>query len=120
VLSGSAEDVGEAAVGTRVVGLAPEDEPRALAELACCLDPMLRQLSPEYRHALVKADLESVPQAALAAAAGVSLSGMKSRVQRARRQLKAVLEACCRVDLDRRGGIMGYETRTARRCDSCG
>jgi RNA polymerase sigma-70 factor, ECF subfamily len=120
VLSGSAEDVGEAAVGAGFVGLDAEDEPRALAELACCLEPMLRQLAPEYRHALVRSDLEGIPQAALATEAGVSLSGMKSRVQRARRQLKAVLEACCRIDLDRRGGIMGYESRTRNRCESCG
>jgi RNA polymerase sigma-70 factor, ECF subfamily len=47
----------------------------------------------------------------------VSLSGMKSRVQRGRRELRAVLEACCRIDLDRRGGIAAY---TVRRPDACG
>lgn len=32
-------------------------------------------------------------------------------------QLRAVLEACCRIDLDRRGGVSAY---TARHPDVCG
>ena len=39
---------------------------------------------------------------------GISLSGMKSRVQRARRDLKQLLEHCCAVALDSTGGIAGY------------
>jgi hypothetical protein len=46
----------------------------------------------------------------------VSLSAMKSRVQRGRRQLKELVEACCRVDLDRRGGIVGCEERGPGGC----
>jgi hypothetical protein len=48
------------------------------------------------------ADLEGVTQAEAARRAGVSVSGMKSRVQRARQQLRTIVEECCRVDLDRR------------------
>jgi RNA polymerase sigma-70 factor (ECF subfamily) len=36
---------------------------------------------------------------------------MKSRVQRARRQLKDLLLECCRIELDRRGGIVDYSVR---------
>jgi RNA polymerase sigma-70 factor (ECF subfamily) len=42
---------------------------------------------------------------------------MKSRVQRGRQELRAVLETCCRIDLDRRGGIAAY---AARHPDACG
>jgi RNA polymerase sigma-70 factor (ECF subfamily) len=45
---------------------------------------------------------------------------MKSRVQRGRRQLKAVLEACCRIDLDNRGGIVAYQPREPDSCTRCG
>ena len=62
-------------------------------------------------------DLQGVTQQEAALRVGVSLSGMKSRVQRGRRQLRAVLEKCCRIDLDRRGGIAAY---AARRSDGCG
>ena len=43
-----------------------------------------------------------------AADLGLSVSGMKSRVQRARRDLRELLEQCCTVELDRRGGITDY------------
>lgn len=89
-------------------------------ELAGCLAPMLRALSPEYREAVTLADLEGVSQAEAARRAGVSLSGMKSRVQRGRRQLRAALEACCRVERDRRGGIAGYDPSKTAGCGSCG
>jgi RNA polymerase sigma-70 factor (ECF subfamily) len=36
---------------------------------------------------------------------------MKSRVQRARRQLKQVLIQCCEVELDRRRSVTGYRPR---------
>ena len=116
VASGSAEDVGPAD------GIAPsadEDESAALQELASCLTPMLRQLPPAYREAITLADLEGMNQAEAAERAGVSVSGMKSRVQRGRRQLKAVLEQCCRIHLDRRGSIVAYDRRGPDSC-RCG
>jgi RNA polymerase sigma-70 factor (ECF subfamily) len=83
------------------------------------MTPMLRQLPPSYREALTLADLEGMSQAEAARRAGVSISGMKSRVQRGRRQLKAVLEECCRIQLDQRGGIVGYDRRKPGSCDPC-
>lgn len=97
-----------------------DDEHVALQELASCLAPMLRRLPPASREAITLIDLDGITQADAAARAGVSVSGMKSRVQRGRRQLKAVLDACCRVDLDRRGGIVGYEPREPDSCTRCG
>ena len=94
-----------------------DDDDAALRELAACLAPMLGQLPPAYQEAIRMVDLEGTPQQAAARQAGVSLSGMKSRVQRGRRQLREVLEACCRIDLDRRGGIAAY---TARHSTACG
>ena len=96
--------------------------PSPCANWPTCLAPMLRQLSPTYREAVILADLEGITQAEGAERLGVSVSGMKSRVQRGRRQLKAVLDACCRIDLDSRGGLVGYERRapdSCTRCDSC-
>jgi RNA polymerase sigma-70 factor, ECF subfamily len=102
-------------------GQAPveEDERTALQELAACMTPMIRQLPQAYREAITWADLEGVNQADAAERAGVSVSGMKSRIQRGRKQLKAVLEECCRVDLDRRGSIVSYDPRTSSSC-GCG
>lgn len=97
--------------------LVDEDERAALRELATCLAPMLARLSPAAREAIRLIDLEGATQHEAARRVGVSLSGMKSRVQRGRHELRAVLEACCRIDLDRRGGISAY---AARHPDTCG
>jgi RNA polymerase sigma-70 factor, ECF subfamily len=119
VLVGSVEDV-ESTAGPEQVSGDDEDESHAIAELARCLQPMMRQLSPRYREAVVRTDLDGVAQHIVAKEAGVSVSGMKSRVQRGRRQLKTALEACCRIDLDSRGGVMGYERRAGGGCGPCG
>ena len=47
------------------------------------MTPMICQLPPAYRQAVTLADLEGVNQADAAARAGISLSGMKSRVHEA-------------------------------------
>jgi RNA polymerase sigma-70 factor (ECF subfamily) len=93
-----------------------DDERGALRELAACLRPMMRQLPPAYQDAIRMAELEGVTQVEAARIAGVSVSGMKSRVQRARQQLRAIVEKCCRVDLDRRGSIRSFASRQRTAC----
>lgn len=116
-VSSDTDDPSSAAVSATLLPSGGDEESAALRELATCLEPMLRQLSPAYREALTLADIEGLSQAAAAERAGISLSGMKSRVQRGRRQLKQVLEACCRIDLDRHGAVIGFEARVK---DGCG
>jgi RNA polymerase sigma-70 factor (ECF subfamily) len=94
----------------------PEPGPVELrAELAACLEPLLARLPAIYRDALRLTDLDGLTQAAAATQTGLSTSGMKTRVQRARAQLKTLLAHCCEIELDRRGGIIGYQPRN----DSC-
>ena len=80
----------------------------ATRELSRCLQPMLDQLASAARDALVRVDVDGQTQLRAARELGLSLSGMKSRVQRARRDLKDLLEQCCVVDVDRRGGVADY------------
>ena len=93
-----------------LAGVEPDEEP-ALASLAACLHPLIAQLAPPDQEALRLIDLEGLGQADAAAQLGLSVSGMKSRVQRARRRLRAAVDACCRIELDRRGAIRDVETR---------
>jgi RNA polymerase sigma-70 factor (ECF subfamily) len=97
---------------------ASEDVGQLRTELAGCLRPMIERLSGEYRQAVVLVDLEGLTQQEAATQLGLSLSGMKSRVQRGRRQLKGMLEACCTIELDRRRGVTDYEVRD-QKCNSC-
>jgi RNA polymerase sigma-70 factor (ECF subfamily) len=91
----------------------------ARAELAACLSPILDQLAEAYRQALVLTELHGLTQVEAAARAGLSVSGMKSRVQRARKQLKDQLLLCCDVHLDARGDITGYAPHPAAACTGC-
>ena len=90
----------------------------ATRELARCLQPMLHQLPASARDALTRVDLDGQTHQQAADQLGISVSGMKSRVQRARRDLKALLEACCTVRVDRAGAVSDYQA-TAPTC-GCG
>ena len=81
----------------------------ATRELSRCLQPMIEQLPSAARDALVRVDVDGQTQLRAARDLGLSLSGMKSRVQRARRDLKGLLERCCAVEVDRRGGVTDYQ-----------
>lgn len=97
----------------------PEAEaPDLRSELAACVRPLLKRLPAIYGEALTLTELEGMTQAEAAARLRLSPSGMKSRVQRARQQLKQVLVQCCEVELDVRGGLTGYQPRRGT-CD-CG
>jgi RNA polymerase sigma-70 factor, ECF subfamily len=86
-------------------------------ELTGCLEPLLARLSPAHREALQLTDLNGLTQAEAAARLGLSTSGMKSRVQRARTQLRDLFSDCCDIHLDRRGAVIDYQPR---RGDGCG
>ncbi len=97
------------------------DAGRLRTELAACLRPMVERLPADYREAVALVELEGLTQSAAAKRLGLSVSGMKSRVQRGRRQLRDLLEACCEVQLDGRRAVAGYRVRDARRnpCGPC-
>lgn len=87
------------------------------AELAGCLRPMVEALDPIYRDALTLTDLGDLSQAEAARRAGISSSAMKSRVQRARAQLRDAVTACCVVETDGIGRVHDYEPRSGCGCN---
>lgn len=80
-------------------------------EVLSWLRPLVEELPEPYREALRLADLERLPQREVAARLGLSLSGAKSRVQRARRMLGESLGRCCRVELGADGRVVDFERR---------
>jgi RNA polymerase sigma-70 factor (ECF subfamily) len=93
-----------------------DDQELVLSELALCLRPLLGRLPDEYRRALELTDLGGLTQAEAAEREHVSVSGMKSRVQRGRRQLAVVLQDCCVPTFDSRGVPVDFRPRP----DICG
>jgi RNA polymerase sigma-70 factor (ECF subfamily) len=94
---------------------APQPEDDDVRELLSgCMRPFVARLPDPYREALVLAELEGVPQVEAARRLGLSPSGMRSRVQRGREKLRALFDACCRFEIDGRGGVMDCQPR---KCD---
>lgn len=87
--------------------------------LAACLPPLVRRLPASYREAIELTELGGVSQVDAAARSGLSVSGMKARVQRARGQLRERLLECCHIELDRRHNVREVQPRRGT-CESCG
>ena len=90
----------------------PSDDDRAAARsLSGCVALFVAQLPSPYREAVTLVELEGLTAREAAEMVGVSVSGMKSRVQRGRQQLRELFEACCEVALDVRGKVTDYTPR---------
>jgi RNA polymerase sigma-70 factor (ECF subfamily) len=94
------------------------DDDAAARALAPCLLRMVEQLPEPYREAMRLADFDGLSQQAIADRAGITLSGAKSRVQRARQLLREMILDCCHVERDVRGNVIDYQTteRSSRYC----
>ncbi len=95
---------------------AETDDATALAELSSCVRPMVEQLPDPYREALTLVEFQGLAQVEVATRLGISVSGMKSRVQRGRTMLREVLLACCEVSRSATGGVLDFEPRTGAGC----
>ncbi len=89
----------------------PEELPDEdiITELLPSVRAMVLSLPAKDRQALILTEYQGLTQKELADRLGISLSGAKSRVQRARAKLKQQLLACCHFELDRRGHIIDYQ-----------
>ena len=93
-----------------------DDESEAKYELSHCLRPMIDRLSADYREAIRLVELEGLTNQEAANRLGLSVPGMKSRVQRGRQQLRKMLDECCLIELDRRRGVVEFEERRPGSC----
>jgi RNA polymerase sigma-70 factor (ECF subfamily) len=85
----------------------------AVKELIPCIKTMVDSLPSDYREALYLTEYEGLTQRELADRLGLSFSGAKSRVQRAREKLKVMLLDCCHFEFDRRGRVIDYQPKCA-------
>lgn len=109
--------------GDREGSVEVDEDDRAVEQaLASVVALFVAVLPSPYREALTLTELEGMTQKQAAEMLGVSLSGMKSRVQRGRVLLRRSLEDCCTIALDVRGRIVGCEPRPDGRVPSgcCG
>lgn len=117
--SGEATDVPEPLETAPPAVSAELDAAELRAELSGCLRPFTARLPESYREAIELTDFQGISQVDAAGRLGLSVSGMKSRVQRGRGQLKDLLLDCCHIELDTRGGVAEYRSRNGS-CATCG
>lgn len=75
-------------------------------EAATCLLKLTEILPETYKEAILQSDFKGVPQNSLGEEWGLSHSGAKNRVQRARKKLKETMLDCCEVRSDHQGNIL--------------
>lgn len=77
----------------------------------CCIRPFIEQLPGPYREALWLTEFQELSQKELAEKLGISYSGAKSRVQRGKAKLKALIMDCCAYESDRYGNLIGKKEK---------
>src|SRR5712692_9451912 len=98
------------------VAYVPEDPfDDVVSDLLPYVKELVESLPPDYRQALILTEYEGLTQRELAEKLGISVSGVKSRVQRAREKVKLMLLSCCHFEFDRLGRIIDYQPN----CDCC-
>ena len=89
------------------------------ADIAFNLTPsirgMINSLPPKYKTVLINTELRKLTQKETAEKLGLSLSAVKSRVQRGREKIKDMMLECCHFEVNKFGKVLDYNPR----CSSC-
>lgn len=101
----------DAAAGDEAATEPTEDDREAARSLAGCVSIFVARMPSPYREAVTLVELEGLTIREAADMAGISVSGMKSRVKRGRAQLRQMFDACCEIALDARGKVIDYAPR---------
>lgn len=87
--------------------------------VAQCLQILMGRLPAEYRVPLELTEVQGLSQYHVAARLGISHSGARSRVQRARRMLKEKLDELYLIKTDPYGNVISCEDRSPCCCRKC-
>lgn len=87
----------------------PEDESNSNKGCLACLRPFVEKMSEADRHILEKTAFEDMSQKEYAHEYGLSYTATKSRVQRARKKMKALFVDCCSAKYDAYGNIVSSD-----------
>lgn len=87
-------------------------------KIAECLEAMIDNMKDEYKQAILLTEFGNLTQIELSKKMGISISGAKSRVQRAKKKLKKTLLNCCNFEFDHFGNVIYYEHKS-NNCKYC-
>lgn len=84
-----------------------QDEP-SFQKLTNCINSKIEQLPKVYQEAMVLTTFKNLKQTELANYLGISYSGAKSRVQRAKTKLIDLVADCEHIEIDTQGNIIEH------------
>ncbi|MFK7937240.1 MAG: sigma-70 family RNA polymerase sigma factor [Saprospiraceae bacterium] len=85
--------------------------PDVYQKLTFFIEPLIDLLPAKYALPLRLADLEQLPQQAIAEQLGLSLTATKSRIQRARKLLLKEIETCFYLEQDDKNGLQDFKLK---------
>lgn len=88
-----------------------EPEGNIWMELSSFLEPLLDCLPESHAIPLKMSDIDGIKQQEIANQLGLGLSATKSRIQRARKELKEQIKACYHIELDKNGTPISFELK---------
>ena len=91
--------------------IAGEAAEQLQSDLGECVALFVGRLPSPYREAVTLTELEGLSHKEAAEMLGISVSGMKSRVQRGREKIRHMFEECCQISVDCRGRVTECEPR---------
>jgi len=97
----------------------PAADSDAVHDLGPCVRALMERLPDRYRQSIVLTEFDGLTQKEMGKKLGLSVSGAKSRVQRAREKMKDLLEDCCHFEMDRRGNILDYQAKSPNSPECC-
>lgn len=97
--------------GVEVSVAADEAAEQLQADLGECVAMFVGRLPSPYRESVTLTELQGQSQKEAAEVLGISLSAMKSRVQRGREKIRHMFEECCQIAVDCRGRVIECEPR---------
>ena len=96
-------------ISIEIIDIAEQESDEPIYQsLSHCINLKINALPDKYKQAVLLTSFQHYSQLELASALGISYSGAKSRVQRAKEKLKTLILDCDNVETDERMNIIDY------------
>ena len=85
-------------------------------EMVACLRLFLYELPDKYKEPLEMYEFKGMKHREISKNLNISLSGSKTRIQRARKKLRELLTECCEIEFDTYGNIVESNQKECYQC----
>lgn len=87
-------------------------------EMLTCLKLFLYELPDKYKEPLEMYEFKGMKHREISEKLNITMSGSKTRIQRAREKLREVLIKCCEIEFDTYGNIVEYKQNESYQCSN--